>query len=204
MHPGREQVVLIHALMKLGAILLPLSPRLTEAERADILSRHQVAVDLRDAAGQLTQTEADLPLLGEHSLDELHCRILTSGSAGPAKTVALTYGNHLWSAVGSAFNIGVMPEDRWLCCVPLSHIAGMSIVMRSVIYGTGLVLHDSFDTDRVASSLEGDGITLVSLVPTMLGRLLAADAPLERPRAILVGGPRAAGDARRGTGREQR
>ena len=188
MHPGREQVVLIHALMKLGAILLPLSPRLTEAERADILSRHQVAVDLSDAAGQLTQTEADLPLLGEHSLDELHCRILTSGSAGPAKTVALTYGNHLWSAVGSAFNIGVMPEDRWLCCVPLSHIAGMSIVMRSVIYGTGLVLHDSFDTDRVASSLEGDGITLVSLVPTMLGRLLAADAPLERPRAILVGG----------------
>ena len=124
MHPGREQVVLIHALMKLGAILLPLSPRLTETERADVLSRHQVAVDLSDAAGQLTQTEADLPLLGEHTLEELHCRILTSGSAGPAKTVALTYGNHLWSAVGSAFNIGVLPEDRWLCCVPLSHIAG--------------------------------------------------------------------------------
>ena len=60
--------------------------------------------------------------------------------------------------------------------------------MRSVIYGTGLVLHDSFDTDRVAASLEEDGITLVSLVPTMLGRLLEADAPLNGPRAILVGG----------------
>src|SRR5688572_16399554 len=188
MHPGREQVVLIHALMKLGAVLVPLSPRLTEAERASVLSREQVSVDLSDAAGQLTQTEADLPLLGEHNLDDPHCRILTSGSTGTPRTVGLTYGNHVWSAVGSAFNIGVLPEDRWLCCVPLSHVAGMSIVMRSVIYGTGLVLHDGFDTDRVGESLECDGITLVSLVPTMLGRLLEAEADLAGPRAILVGG----------------
>jgi O-succinylbenzoic acid--CoA ligase len=188
MHPGREQVVLIHALMKLGAILVPLSPRLTEAERRSVLSQEQVAVDLSDAAGQLTQTEADLPLLGEHNLEDIHCRILTSGSTGTPRTVGLTYGNHMWSAVGSAFNIGALPKDRWLCCVPLSHVAGMSIVMRSVIYGTGLVLHDGFDTDRVAESLQRDGITLVSLVPTMLGRLLEAGADLAGPRAILVGG----------------
>ena len=36
----------------------------------------------------------------------------------------LTYGNHLWSAVGSAFNLGVDPADRWLCCLPLHHVAG--------------------------------------------------------------------------------
>src|SRR5204863_10030785 len=123
-------------------------------------------------------TEADLPLLGEHDLDELHCRILTSGTSGRPRPVGLTYGNHLWSAVGSAFNIGVKPTDRWLCCVPLYHVAGLSIVMRSVIYGIGAIVHDGFDADAVAESLEGDGVTLVSVVVTQLRRLLEAGVDL--------------------------
>ncbi|HWC08502.1 MAG TPA: AMP-binding protein, partial [Solirubrobacterales bacterium] len=61
-------------------------------------------------------------------------------------------------------------------------------VMRSVIYGTAAVVHDGFDVDRVAASLEEDGITIVSLVTTMLSRLLEAGADLSGPRAILVGG----------------
>ena len=60
--------------------------------------------------------------------------------------------------------------------------------MRSVIYGTTAVVHDGFDVDRVAASLEEDGITVVSLVTTMLTRLLEAGADLSGPRAILVGG----------------
>ncbi len=127
MHPRREQVVLAHALMKVGAKLLPLSPRLTAAERAAIVAAEEPIVDLDDA-GELTQTEADMPLLGEHDMDEVCARVLTSGSTGTPHPVGLTYGNFLWSAVGSAFNIGVEPEDRWLCCLPLSHISGLGIV----------------------------------------------------------------------------
>jgi o-succinylbenzoate---CoA ligase len=187
MHPRREQVVLLHALMKVGAILLPLGPRLTAAERTAIVAAEDPIVDLDDP-GQLTQTEADLPLLGEHDMDAICCRVLSSGSTGMPHPVSLSYGNFLWNAVGSAFNIGVEPSDRWLCCVPLSHIAGLGIIMRSVIYGTTAVVHDGFDLDRVAASLESDGITVVSLVATMLTRLLEADADLSGPRAILVGG----------------
>jgi o-succinylbenzoate---CoA ligase len=187
MHPRREQVVLVHALMKVGAKLLPLSPRLTAVERAGIVAAEEPIVDLDDA-GQLTQTEADMPLLGEHDMDEICARVLTSGSSGVPRPVGLTYGNFLWSAVGSAFNIGVGPEDRWLCCLPLSHISGLGIVMRSVIYGTTAVVHEGFDPDRVGPALEQDGITIVSLVATMLTRLLEAGADLSGPRAILVGG----------------
>ncbi len=187
MHPRREQVVLFHALMKVGATLLPLSPRLTEAERAAIVAAEEPTVDLDDA-GELTQTEADLPLLGENDMDDVCARVLTSGSSGLPKPVGLTYGNFLWSAVGSGFNIGVDPADRWLCCLPLSHISGLGIVMRSVIYGTTAVLHDGFDVDRAAAALEEDGITIVSVVTTMLTRLLDAGADLSKPRAILVGG----------------
>jgi len=187
MHPRREQVVLAHALMKLGAILLPLNPRLSEAERAALVAAEEPAVDLDDP-GELTQTEADLPLLGEHDMDEVCARVMTSGSSGAPKPVGLTYGNFLWSAVGSGFNIGVDPSDRWLCCLPLSHVSGLSIVMRSTIYGTTAVLHDGFDVDRCAASLEEDGIAIVSVVATMLTRLLEAGADLSGPRAILVGG----------------
>jgi o-succinylbenzoate---CoA ligase len=187
MHPRREQVVLLHALMKVGAALLPLGPRLTAEERAAIVAVVDPIVDLDDP-GQLTQTEADMPLLGEHDMDDVCCRVLTSGSTGSPRPIPLSYGNFLWSAVGSAFNIGVQPDDHWLCCVPLSHIAGLGIVMRSVIYGTTAVVHDGFDVDRVGASLEHDGITVVSLVATMLTRLLEAGADLSGPRAILVGG----------------
>jgi O-succinylbenzoic acid--CoA ligase len=187
MHPNREQVVLVHALMKVGAVLLPLGTRLSAAEHEAIIAAEEAAVDLLDP-GQLTQTEADLPLLGEHDMDDIACRVLTSGSSGAARPIGLTYGNFLWSAVGSAFNIGVDPADRWLCCLPLSHISGLGIVMRSVIYGTTAVLHDGFETDRVAAALAARDITVVSLVSTMLVRLLEAGADLSGPRAILVGG----------------
>jgi O-succinylbenzoic acid--CoA ligase len=187
MHPRREEVVLLHALMKLGAVALPLSPRLTEAERAAVLAVERPAVDLNDAA-ELTQTEADLPLLGEHDMDDLQCRILTSGTSGEPRPIGLTYGNFLFSAMGSAFNLGVEPTDRWLCCLPLSHVAGLSIILRSVIYGTTAVLLDGFDTKQVANTLVSGDISVLSLVPTQLIRLLEADADLSGPRAILIGG----------------
>jgi O-succinylbenzoic acid--CoA ligase len=80
------------------------------------------------------------------------------------------------------------PSDRWLCCLPLHHVAGLSIILRSVIYGTTAVVHDGFDPDRIAASLEGDGVTLISLVATQLARLLEAGVDLLPLRAVLVGG----------------
>jgi O-succinylbenzoic acid--CoA ligase len=184
---GLDYAIVLHALMKLGAVAYPVNTRLAAPERAAELERAGAALVIsgREDAGL---TEADLPLLGEHDLDALHCRILTSGSSGRPRPVGLTYGNHLWSAVGSAFNLGVEPTDRWLCVLPLFHIGGLSIVMRSVIYGTTTVIHDGFDTDRVAASLEGEGITLLSVVATQLVRLLEAGVDLLPLRAILLGG----------------
>jgi o-succinylbenzoate---CoA ligase len=187
MPAGIEFAVALHALMKLGAIAAPLDPRLGPAERRRALGDSQPAVML-ESPEDLEGPEADLPLLGEIDLTATCTRVLTSGTAGTPRAVSLTYGNHLWSAVGSAFNLGVDPGDRWLCCAPVSHVSGLSILLRSAIYGTTAVVHDGFDVDRVAESLERDGVTIVSLVTTMLTRLLDAGAAIERPRALLVGG----------------
>ena len=184
---GADYVVLLHALMKLGAIAEPLNTRLAPAEREAELERAAPVLAVSQA-GDAGGPEADLPLLGEHDLDAIHCRVLTSGTSGHPRPIGLTYGNHLWSAVGSAFNLGVDPSDRWLCCLPLYHVSGLEIVMRSVIYGTGAVVHDGFAVESVAEALERDGVTLMSVVTTQLTRLLEAGVDLSGPRAILVGG----------------
>ncbi len=77
--------------------------------------------------------------------------------------------------------------------MPLAHVGGLSIQLRSAVYATTVVLHDRFDAERALAALMDPGarVTLVSLVPTMLARLL--DAGLREPptlrRVLLGGGP---------------
>ena len=115
--------------------------------------------------------------------------VFTSGTTGEPKGVGLTAANHEASALASAWNLGVAPGERWLCCLPLWHVGGLSILHRSAIYGTTAVLHEGFDAARVRESLESGEVTVVSLVATMLRRLI--DGGLEAwpsLRGALVGG----------------
>ena len=115
--------------------------------------------------------------------------IFTSGTTGEPRPVSLTRGNFEASARASAAVLGVEPDDRWLCCLPVFHVGGLSIFTRSAIHGTTVVAEPAFDADRVRDLLEAGEVTLASLVPTMLARL--RDAGLERAprvRGILLGG----------------
>ena len=108
----------------------------------------------------------------------------TSGTTGAPKPVELTYGNWLWSALGARVALGSTRDERWLCTLPLSHVGGLSILLRSAIYGTTAIVHERFDADRALAALQRADATLVSLVPTTLARLL--DAGLRAPpRAAL-------------------
>ncbi|MBX5436790.1 MAG: o-succinylbenzoate--CoA ligase [Alicyclobacillaceae bacterium] len=115
----------------------------------------------------------------------------TSGTTGVPKGAVLTYGNFWWSALTSAVQLGLDPSDRWLVPMPLFHVGGLSVLIRSVIYGTTAVVHDSFDADAVNSAIDSDGITLVSVVPTMLDRMLDRRGGRPYPahlRCVLLGG----------------
>ena len=115
--------------------------------------------------------------------------IFTSGTTGEPKPVGLTDANHEASALGIAWALGVGPHDRWLCPLPLWHVGGLNILIRSAVYGTTAVLHDGFDVARVRESIESGEATLVSLVATMLRRLVDTGLS-EWPelRGALVGG----------------
>ena len=115
--------------------------------------------------------------------------MFTSGTTGTPKGVRLTVGNLVWSAVASAFRLGVSPGNRWLCCLPMYHMGGLAPALRCALYGTSLAIQAGFDAERTAEVVEAYGITGVSLVPAQLGRLL--DAGWEPPAAfgtVLLGG----------------
>ncbi|MFO1444266.1 o-succinylbenzoate--CoA ligase [Bacillus sp. Bva_UNVM-123] len=129
----------------------------------------------------------------EISLDEICTVMYTSGTTGHPKGVIQTYGNHWWSAVGSALNLGLNEKDCWLCTVPLFHISGYSIIMRNIIYGMKIVIHESFYEEKTIESIQNEHVTIMSVVSTMLSRIEEAldksKLPTEFRCMLLGGGP---------------
>jgi O-succinylbenzoic acid--CoA ligase len=107
--------------------------------------------------------------------------IATSGSTGAPKGVVLTHAAVAASATASSDRLAVTAGDHWLACLPLAHIAGLSVVTRALHTGTALTVLPGFDAGVVAAS----DATLVSLVATALAR-----TDVSRFRRVLVGGSR--------------
>ena len=169
--PGVAFCELLHALPRRGAVLVPLDARSRAAPPVPLGAVRRGP--LRDAVDP----------------DAVHTVIHTSGTTGEPRPVELTYANHAASARASAYALGVEDHDRWLCPLPLHHVGGLNVLIRSVINCTTVVLHEGFEAERVRATLEAGEVTLASLVPTMLQRL--REEGLSRApglRAIALGG----------------
>ena len=191
-----DTVVLLYALLELGAPVVMVHPRLTAVERAALLAdaRPRLVVDdPAEAMGSLPDRAASAPVPVERTLAILY----TSGTTGQAKGAALSRRAFAASAQSSEGNLGWLDDDRWLLCMPLAHVGGLSIVVRTLLARRCLVLDTrpgSFDPEAVAATIAHDRVTLLSFVPTTLKRMLDAEWP--RPahvRAILLGGAFAPG-----------
>ncbi len=187
---GLDFVCALHACLLAGAVAVPVDLRLGERERAAVVDGALVVEEPLRAAGG-AGGGMDTRLGATHDLDTVAAVIHTSGTTSRPKPVELTYGNFLWSAFGSAVALGVDRRERWLCNLPLAHVGGLSILLRSAIYGTAAVVHERFDAELTLAALQTDPdpVTVVSLVATTLARLL--DAGLARPPALrcaLTGG----------------
>ncbi len=114
--------------------------------------------------------------------------VTTSGTTGAPKGVELTAAGLEATGAGFAAAFGTPDSDRWLVCLPLHHVAGLAILARARVSGAPVVVHPGFDLDAVAASPTEEGTSLVSVVPTMLHRLLEARAPISAFRRIVTGG----------------
>src|SRR4051812_5785961 len=112
---GPELPIDLHACLLAGAAAMPVDPRWGSRERAALL-----ATAGRPAAAGLV--------------------VHTSGTTGPPAPVELTLAQIERNALGSALALGLDPDERWLCPLPLSHVGGLMVLLRSAVYATTAVL----------------------------------------------------------------
>src|SRR5699024_7956719 len=135
--------------------------------------------------------EKEVPLQEEISLDDAFTIIYTSGTTGFPKGVVHTYGNHWWSAISSALNLGIHAHDKWLAPLPFFHVGGLSVLMKIVIYGMPVYGLERFDDNAVHDAIMNKGVTMASVVTVMLQRLVALLDKERYPdtfRCMLLGG----------------
>lgn len=183
--PGAAFAEALHGCLRLGAVAMPLDVRLAPRERPHQAAGARLVID----APLEGPGDPQAALVERHRADEIAAVVHTSGSAGTPKPIELTYGNWAASAEGSARRLGIDPAERWLCALPVSHVGGLSILIRSAIHATTAVVHPGWESEAVRRALHSEAITLISVVPTTLSRLLDGDRPYAPAlRCALVGG----------------
>lgn len=203
---GTPYALVAHALMQSGAAIIPINTRLSASEVSYQLeaAAPTLLIDSPDmesislaALPEKTPSAAAFPPFRSAHYDPAPLDpnadaaiLFTSGTTGRPKGARLTVSNLLFSAQASRERLGMKDGDRWLLTLPLYHIGGLSIIYRSYLDGTTVVLYEgAFDPHRIAEMLMQYRVTLISLVPTQLHRMLDAEVKFpDSLRLILLGG----------------
>jgi o-succinylbenzoate---CoA ligase len=177
------------ALFALGTPVLLGHPRATSIELEE-LARRAGAVMEPFGGGPGTA-----PPLDAFDPERIAALVPTSGTTGEPRIVLLSHRALLAAARASAENLGV-DDDRWLLSLPLAHVGGLGVLVRSLLNRRAVVLFAPErsllgELERFVAACERHRATLVSLVPTLLERLLEPPIAWRPPaslRAVLLGG----------------
>jgi O-succinylbenzoic acid--CoA ligase len=188
--PGPGWLELVRDVWAAGAAVLPIDPRLPRAETAELLRLARPTVLISDPAGEGTGRRLEDGVPADPGVALV---VHTSGTAGMPKLVQFERRAIDAAVAASAFALEATPRDRWICCLPLAHVGGMLVLLRGVLLDAPVSVHPVFDPRLVGAKQDA---AFISIVPTMLGRLLEAEIDLTGFRGILVGGAHLSPDLR--------
>ena len=174
-----ETIILFFALLRLGAILCPLSFRLPPLALQERLAKLKADAFLENHTISSLRHTPSQPLPSA-----VCCLLFTSGSSAHPKIAALSYDNFLASATGSIPPCHLQEHSRWLLSLPLFHVGGIGILFRCILSHSCIVL----SKEKPPRALEQNKITHLSLVPTQLYRLLQEPPAYKTLECILLGG----------------
>lgn len=179
--PSRLFAESIEKVWNRGDAVAPIDHRLPERIRAEVMSVLRPTRLLQlDDQGLTAETSLNDGVPAEDG-DALV--LATSGTSGRPKGVIHTHRSIEASARATSAALEVDADrDRWLACLPPAHIGGLSVILRALVTGTGLVVHKRFDSKAVTEAA-AEGATLTSLVTRTLAQI---DPSLFR--RILIGG----------------
>jgi O-succinylbenzoic acid--CoA ligase len=188
---GRLLGPLARALDGTGPAVLPVDATLPAARVSQLLDAFQPNAVI----GERGEARARSPFPAAAA--DTAVIIGTSGSTGEPKGVELSAAALAHSARASLARAGARPGERWLACLPAAHVAGLAVLVRSIVGGTAPVVAASATAQALDEAADA-GAAHVSLVPTQLVRLLAEPGgaqALARYRCVLVGGAAAGAGA---------
>ena len=202
-------IEIILACFEIGAVAAPISPKLTEGERNVIIDKIQPKLIITNWNQKLPNFPSPIPVSCIEELpnassgcsvikndyiynsDDITAIILTSGTTGIPKAVQLTYGNFEASCNNWNEFLQFQSNDQFLCCLPLHHIGGLAVMLRALMFGFSVNLVSTFEAKLVLDTIIKYPVSIISLVPTMLKRILDLEGGLKAIKSlrwILIGG----------------
>ncbi len=213
---GVELIEMILACFEIGAVAVPISNKFTDSERDAIVEKIQPKLIITNRESKedfsfllspssflpptITPIEelpntsrgcSSIKIVYKHKSDDIAAIILTSGTTGIPKAVQLTYGNFENSCNNWNDFLKFQSTDQFLCCLPLHHIGGLAVMLRALKFGFSINLVSTFKAQKVLDTIIKFPVSIISLVPTMLKRILELEGGLEalkKLRWILLGG----------------
>ena len=187
----RKEVLLLNVHLTAGEI----EKQLCELHITTVLhsAKRRTQVPASVIAIEFESVEAMMHDIAEDTFDwtfaehDIAAIMNTSATTGQYKSVPLRWGQIKAHVQASQEVLGRSEQDNWLMVLPLFHVSGLSILMRSLYNGTAMTIMESYHEEQVLQCIHDGRINMMSLVPTIL-KNLEPRIIHHQLRVILLGG----------------